>query len=108
MRAIKVGVVGIDSGHVVIMDPGMARNLEFSVPYFVTPAIHGQAKKIDFPSAVVGMTGEGDGDYPVFALYDDEGDYIGLAIHFYPDAIDHPFEVLENRKPVLQLPRLVE
>lgn len=102
MRAIKIGVVGIDSGHVVIMDPGMARSLEFSVPYFVTPAIHGVAKKLDFPSAVIGISGHGDGDYPIYALYDDEGDYVGLTICFFPEDVDYQFDIIES-DPFLQL-----
>ena len=106
MRAIKIGILGIDSGHVVIMDPGMSRLLEFSVPYFVTPAIHGVAKKLDFPSAVVGISGHGDGDYPVYALYDDEGDYVGLTICFFPEDVDYQFDIIES-KPFLQLDPLV-
>ena len=105
MRVIKVGKVGVDSGQVVIMDPGMAGVLHLAVTY-VNPPIHGVAKEIDFPSAVVGSSGPGDGDYPVFALYDDEGDYVGLAICWYPEDADYPFEELKTLKANHKIPPL--
>lgn len=105
MRVIRVGEVGVDSGQVVIMDPGMAITLQHADTY-VNPPIHGAAKQIEFPSAVVGSSGSGDGNYPVFALYDDEGDYVGLAICWYPEDADYPFEEVKGLKANHQIPPL--
>ena len=105
MRAIKVGTLGIDSGHLIIIDPGMAPSVqEFSS--FVFPEKHGVAKELEFPSGVAAITGHGDGDYPIYALYDDEGDYVGLTICFFPEDVDYQFNIIES-DPFLQLDPLV-
>ncbi len=105
MRVIKIGEVGIDSGHLIIIDPGMAPSVqEFST--FVNPEVHGVAKELDFPSGIAATSGQGDGDYPVFALYDDEGDYVGLAICWYFGDGDYPFEEVKGLKANHQIPPL--
>jgi hypothetical protein len=103
MRVIKIGKVGVDSGNLVIMDPGMAISLQYADTY-VNPPIHGVAKKIEFPSAVVAASGHGDGDYPVFALYDAEGDYVGLVISFYPDDAGFTLGEVKNLKAKFKIP----
>ena len=92
MRAIKVGTLGIDSGHLLIIDPGMRKAWS---ELYIYPPDGVVAKEIDFPSGISAISGHGDGDYPIYALYDDEGDYVGLTICFFDD-VDYPFEIIEG------------
>jgi len=92
MRAIKIGEIGIDSGHLLIIDPGMARVVAGRV---IQPPHGVIAKELDFPSGINAIAGHGDGDYPVYALYDKAGDYVGLTICFFDD-VDYPFDITEG------------
>jgi hypothetical protein len=90
MRAVKIGEIGIDSGHLLIIDPGMIR-----APRYIHPPHDVVARELDFPSGISAVSGHGDGDYPVYALYDKGGDYVGLAVCFFDD-VDYPFKVIDG------------
>lgn len=70
-RLVKIGVVGVDSGQVVITDPAYIGS---SLPSYekissISLANKNQLKnKLGIKVAVVSETGMGDGVYPVYAV----------------------------------------
>ena len=75
----RIGEVGTDSGHVVILDPGMATLLEGLKQWFTAA---GQWRQVEFPSGVSVSAG-GDGTFPVYAVQDQQtGELLGVMVWF--------------------------
>ena len=91
MRIKKVGEVGIDSGHAIIVDSGMARYVDRRTRKI--PEMPGE--QVDFPGCVEVVTGHGDGNYPVYAIYDVDGDYVGIFVPWFDD-VQFPFEIVDE------------
>lgn len=80
MKLIKIGDIGVDGGELVIADPIYAKMLPEG-PILRNGA---QAHRVGFPSAAVFDTG--DGDYPVFAITDENNQVIGALVWLDKDA----------------------
>ena len=88
MKLKQIGEVGVDSGHIVIADPGVVGLIEYK-DWFTGQQI---ARQMEW--GISCASGHGDGDYPIYAVYDDEGDYVGVLVWFFDDVL-LPFEAQE-------------
>jgi len=94
MRAKKYGVVGVDSGQLIIVDPSMAQFVNAHDTFLPGGKGMPDGKELEFPSSVTFNSGHGDGDYPVYGIYDYEGYHCGTIVWFFSD-VPFPFEVVE-------------
>ena len=98
-----VGNVSVDSGQVMVIDPcyvldGMHdhapkhdpkahKQCEYGHPCEVTLSDkrHGEFMAKGFATAIASSSGYGDGNYPVYAVKNDEGRVVELTIYFDED-----------------------
>jgi hypothetical protein len=89
VRLWPLGDIGVDSGHIIVIDPGMVNMLNDFEWY----TDDHEWKRIKLPSALSIHTG--DGDFDVYAILDDDNKKVGIFIHTEPDT-KLPFEVIND------------
>ena len=83
----QIGRVSVDTGTIVILDPGYIQHKDFDNEEFVESILCGEdgcgeVKTVGYAKAVHTSHFGGDGNFPVYALQDQNGLVIRLSLEF--------------------------
>lgn len=80
----KIGEIGVDSGQMMLIDPCYMDSVSYDEACAATDDLSG-CGIVDNGLAFAALTAYGDGEYPVYVRYGDEGRIAAMKIEFMED-----------------------